>query len=61
MDKERLIEELHDLVAGIEYQISTIREMLNDEDDGKSQRVMRAMLQMGKLDIKALKQAYEQQ
>jgi hypothetical protein len=35
--------------------------MLNDEDDEKSQRVMQAMLQMEKLDIKPLKQAYEQQ
>jgi predicted 3-demethylubiquinone-9 3-methyltransferase (glyoxalase superfamily) len=36
-------------------------EMLNDEDDEKSQRVMQAMLQMEKLDIKPLKQTYEQQ
>jgi hypothetical protein len=34
--------------------------MLNDEDAGKSQRVMQAMLKMDKLDIKKLKQAYEQ-
>jgi len=32
--------------------------MLNDEDAGKSQRVMQAMLKMDKLDIKKLKQAY---
>ena len=35
-------------------------EMLSDKDDRKSQRVMQAMLQMHKMDIKALKQAYEQ-
>ena len=33
-------------------------ELLNDEDEEKSQRVMQAMLQMGKLDIKKLKAAY---
>jgi hypothetical protein len=33
-------------------------EMLNDEDNTKSQRVMQAMLQMSKLDIKRLKEAY---
>jgi hypothetical protein len=32
--------------------------LLNDEDEAKSQRVLRAMLQMEKLDIKTLKQAY---
>jgi predicted 3-demethylubiquinone-9 3-methyltransferase (glyoxalase superfamily) len=48
---------------GVSWQIvpPVLGEMLNDEDDEKSQRVMQAMLQMGKLDIKALKQAYEQQ
>jgi len=47
---------------GVSWQIvpPVLGEMLNDEDDKKSQRVMQAMLQMGKLDIKALKQAYEQ-
>jgi len=31
---------------------------LNDDNDEKSQRVMQAMLQMDKIDIAALKQAY---
>jgi len=35
--------------------------MLQDKDTKKSERVMKAMLQMKKLDIKTLKQAYEQQ
>jgi hypothetical protein len=34
--------------------------MLSDPDPEKSQRVMKAMLQMKKIDIKILKQAYEQ-
>ena len=48
---------------GVSWQIvpPVLGEMLNDEDDEKSQRVMQAMLQMEKLDIKPLKQAYEQQ
>jgi hypothetical protein len=33
--------------------------MLQDEDPEKSSRVMRAMLQMNKIETKALKQAYE--
>jgi len=32
--------------------------MLNDPDPVKSQRVMKAMLPMGKIDIKILKQVY---
>jgi predicted 3-demethylubiquinone-9 3-methyltransferase (glyoxalase superfamily) len=36
-------------------------EMLSDEDPERSQRVMNAMFQMSKLDIAALKQAYEKQ
>jgi predicted 3-demethylubiquinone-9 3-methyltransferase (glyoxalase superfamily) len=36
-------------------------EMLQDKNAEKSERVMKAMLQMDKLDIKTLKQAYEQQ
>jgi len=35
-------------------------EMLQDRDAKKSERVMKAILQMTKPDIKALKQAYEQ-
>jgi predicted 3-demethylubiquinone-9 3-methyltransferase (glyoxalase superfamily) len=48
---------------GVSWQIvpPVLGEMLNDEDDEKSRRVMQAMLQMEKLDIKALKQAYERQ
>jgi hypothetical protein len=34
--------------------------MLQDKDAEKSERVMKALLQMGKIDIKSLKQAYEQ-
>jgi predicted 3-demethylubiquinone-9 3-methyltransferase (glyoxalase superfamily) len=36
-------------------------EMLQDKDAEKSGRVMKALLQMGKIDIKRLKQAYERQ
>lgn len=36
-------------------------EMLQDKDPEKSKRVMMAMLQMDKIDIKTLKQAYERQ
>ena len=36
-------------------------EMLRDKDAKKSERVMKAILQMTKPDIKALKQAYEHQ
>jgi predicted 3-demethylubiquinone-9 3-methyltransferase (glyoxalase superfamily) len=35
--------------------------MLNDPDPEKSQRVMQAMMQMNKLDIEKLKQAYGEQ
>jgi predicted 3-demethylubiquinone-9 3-methyltransferase (glyoxalase superfamily) len=34
--------------------------MLQDQDAGKTERVTKAMLQMKKIDIEALKQAYEQ-
>jgi hypothetical protein len=34
-------------------------EFLNDEDEEKSERVMKAMLEMDKLDIKALRRAYQ--
>ena len=48
---------------GLSWQIvPTIAvKMLEDKDPGKSQRVMQAILQMKKIDIKTLKQAYEQQ
>jgi hypothetical protein len=37
---------------------SILGAMLNDEDDEKSDRVVQAMLQMGTLDVKKLKEAY---
>jgi predicted 3-demethylubiquinone-9 3-methyltransferase (glyoxalase superfamily) len=45
---------------GVSWQIVplVLAEMLNDQDPIKSQRVMKAMLPMGKIDIKILKQAY---
>jgi predicted 3-demethylubiquinone-9 3-methyltransferase (glyoxalase superfamily) len=48
---------------GLSWQIVPIvlGEMLQDKDTEKSERVMKAMLQMKKLDIKSLKQAYERQ
>ena len=46
---------------GLSWQIipSVLGDMLQDEDEEKSQRVMPAMLQMGKLDIDGLTRAYE--
>jgi hypothetical protein len=48
------------LVLLISWQIvpSVLGELLNDDDNQKSDRVMQAMLKMDKLDIKILKQAY---
>ena len=48
---------------GLSWQVvpPVLGEMLQDKDAKKSERVMKAMLQMNKLDIKTLKQAYEQQ
>ena len=48
---------------GLSWQIvpTILSEMLNDPDPKKAERVMKAMLQMKKIDIKGLKQAYEQQ
>jgi predicted 3-demethylubiquinone-9 3-methyltransferase (glyoxalase superfamily) len=45
---------------GVSWQVvpTILHEMLNDPDSKKSQRVMRAMLQMKKIDINKLKQAY---
>jgi predicted 3-demethylubiquinone-9 3-methyltransferase (glyoxalase superfamily) len=34
--------------------------MMHDKDPQKAKRVMNAMLQMNKIDIKSLQQAYEQ-
>ena len=47
---------------GLSWQVipSVLGEMLHDKDAEKSKRVRKAMLQMGKIDIKSLKQAYEQ-
>jgi predicted 3-demethylubiquinone-9 3-methyltransferase (glyoxalase superfamily) len=48
---------------GLSWQIvpPVLGEMLQDKNAAKSERVMTAMLLMDKLDIKTLKQAYEQQ
>jgi len=45
---------------GVSWQIvpTILRELLNDEDMVKSQRVMKAMLQMKKIDIGGLKRAH---
>ena len=47
---------------GVSWQIvpTVLPEMLQDKNPEKSKRVMHAMLQMTKLDITRLKQAYEQ-
>ena len=46
---------------GLSWQIvpTVLRDLLSDKDAAKSQRVMQAMLQMVKLDIKKLKDAHE--
>jgi predicted 3-demethylubiquinone-9 3-methyltransferase (glyoxalase superfamily) len=48
---------------GLSWQIipTALGEMLQDKDPEKSRRVMQAMLQMDKLDIARLRQAYERQ
>ena len=45
---------------GLSWQIipTVLDEMLQDEDADKANRVMKAMLQMGKIDIAALEEAY---
>ncbi len=47
---------------GVSWQIipTALGRMLQDKDPEKSKRVMQAMLQMDKIDIKTLQQAYEQ-
>jgi predicted 3-demethylubiquinone-9 3-methyltransferase (glyoxalase superfamily) len=47
---------------GVSWQIvpNILMELMNDPDAEKSSRVVKAMLQMNKLDIERLKQAYEQ-
>ena len=48
---------------GVSWQVvpRALTEMLNDKDAAKADRTMKAMLQMGKLDIAQLKEAYEGQ
>ena len=47
---------------GLSWQIipSILRKLLSDKDPRKSQSVMKAMLQMVKIDIKGLQQAYDE-
>jgi predicted 3-demethylubiquinone-9 3-methyltransferase (glyoxalase superfamily) len=47
---------------GVSWQIvpTALGEMLQDKDAAKSSRVMKAMLQMKKIDVARLKEAYEQ-
>jgi predicted 3-demethylubiquinone-9 3-methyltransferase (glyoxalase superfamily) len=47
---------------GLSWQIvpTVLGELLSDKNAQKSQKVMQAMLQMGKIDIQGLKIAYEQ-
>ncbi len=47
---------------GLSWQIvpTVLNEMLGDPDPEKAQRVMKAMLQMGKIDATELRRAYEQ-
>jgi predicted 3-demethylubiquinone-9 3-methyltransferase (glyoxalase superfamily) len=48
---------------GLSWQIipNALGDLLNDPDPVKSQRVMQAMLQMGKIDIAGLRRAYDQE
>jgi predicted 3-demethylubiquinone-9 3-methyltransferase (glyoxalase superfamily) len=48
---------------GVSWQIipTALTDMLSDPNPEKSERVMKAMLQMGKIDIEGLKRAYEHQ
>lgn len=48
--------------SGVSWQIvpGVLGDMLKDEDAARSSRRMQAMLKMTKLDIKRLKQAYDQ-
>ncbi|MGH2360625.1 MAG: VOC family protein [bacterium] len=48
---------------GLSWQVvpTFLREVLQDKNPKKTERVMEALLKMKKLDIKTLKQAYEQQ
>ena len=46
---------------GLSWQVvpTVLIELLNDSDRAKAQRVMSAMLQMGKIEIEPLRRAYE--
>ena len=46
---------------GLSWQIipTALSDMLSDPDPDKSNRVMKAMLEMKKIDIRALKDAYD--
>ena len=48
---------------GLSWQVvpTVLTELLQDKDPAKAQRVMKAMLQMKKIDIQKLRQAYEGQ
>ena len=48
---------------GVSWQIvpTVLGEMMQDKDPKRSERVMQALLQMGKLDIETLRRAYAQQ
>ena len=48
---------------GVSWQIipSVLVDMLQDEDEEKSERVMNAMLQMDKIDMNGLQRTYERQ
>ena len=48
---------------GLSWQVTpaALGEMLRDEDPKRAERVMAAMLQMKKIDIQGLKQAYEEE
>ena len=47
---------------GLSWQIipTALTDMLSDPDSEKSERVMKAMLQMSKIDIEGLRKAYQQ-
>ena len=48
---------------GLSWQIipTALGQMLGDKDQGKAGRVLQAMMQMSKIEIKTLQQAYNQQ
>jgi predicted 3-demethylubiquinone-9 3-methyltransferase (glyoxalase superfamily) len=48
---------------GVSWQVvpTVLTEMLQDEDRKRADRVMRSMLQMGKIDIAKLKEAFAQE